>query len=165
MEMIFNSPANEKPSPVLKTPHKICIVVKDCSVTSHSRSQEQNISQKVSVTLQWNIKCSMDSTSFLQNVHNGESNVYKTTKIKAYLDWRQIQLFSKRDHNGTSFQSSPKINRILIKWQLLSYSILICKQWKLTRIDEQTNKVEVPTLTLWIHSRGKRQTFFSILLC
>ena len=41
---------NEKSSPVLKTPYKICIVVKDCSVTSHSRSQEQNISQKVSIT-------------------------------------------------------------------------------------------------------------------
>lgn len=43
---------NEKSSPVLKTPYKICIVVKDCSVTSHSRNQEQRISQKVSITLQ-----------------------------------------------------------------------------------------------------------------
>ena len=87
----------------------------------------------------------------------------KRRKSRAYLDWRQIQLFSKRDHNGTLFQWSPKINRILIKWQLLSYSILICIQWKLTRIDEQTNKVEVPTLTLWIDSRGKRQTLIFFL--
>ena len=43
---------DEKSSPVLKTPQKICIVVKDCGVTSHSQSQEQSISQKVSVTLQ-----------------------------------------------------------------------------------------------------------------
>ena len=60
-------------SPMLTTPNKISVIAKDCSVTSHSRSQEQNVSQKVSVTLQWNTECSMDSTSLLQNVHNGES--------------------------------------------------------------------------------------------
>ena len=60
-------------SPMLTTPNKVSVIAKDCSVTSHSRSQEQNVSQKVSVTLQWNTECSMDSTSLLQNVHNGES--------------------------------------------------------------------------------------------
>ena len=156
---------NEKSSPVLKTPHKICIVVKDCSVTSHSRSQEQNISQKVSITLQWNIKCSMDSTSLLQNVDNGESNMYKTTKIKGLprLETNSaiFKKWSQRHFISVIAENKPHTNQVTIPFLINPHLI----QWKFARIDEQTNKAEVPTLTLWIHSRGKRQTFFPILLC
>ena len=145
----------KKSSPILKTPHKIFVVVKDCSVTSHSRSQEQNISQKYPSPYNETLMFSGLTLSFFCKTYKTASQTCtKQRKSRACLDWRQIQLLPKRDHKGNSFQSSPKINRILIKWLLLFYSILICIQWKFTRIDQQTNNVEISSHYLGVCHLG-----------
>ena len=126
-------------SPMLTTPNKISVIAKDCSVTSHSRSQEQNVSQTVSVTLQWNTECSMDSTSLLQNVHNGESNVYKTTKIKGLprLETNSaiFKTWSQRHFISVIAENKPHANQVTIPF-LFNPHLHTMKVYKNRRTDQ-----------------------------